>query len=78
MRNNWARLRAGTRAVAKTPTTRAPSHTVIGAIHFSAVLHVVLKKPPSNSRKETAGKKRKVNSGKKVEASSLNERKLFQ
>ncbi|KAG1049775.1 hypothetical protein G6F41_014359 [Rhizopus arrhizus] len=49
MRNNWARSPAGARSVVKTAKTRATSHSVIGAIHSSAVLHVVLKKPPSQT-----------------------------
>ncbi|KAG0777346.1 hypothetical protein G6F22_011935 [Rhizopus arrhizus] len=66
MRNNWARSPAGTRAVVKTAKIRVTSHLVIGAIHSSAVLHVVLKKPPPKPELDTvAKKKRKGNSGKK-------------
>lgn len=66
MRNNWARSPAGTRAVVKTAKTRVTSHSVIGAIYSSAVLHVVLKKSPPKPELDTvAKKKRKGNSGKK-------------
>jgi hypothetical protein len=47
MRNNWARSASGTPAVVTTPKTRAISHTIIGVIHSSSVLHVVLKKDNS-------------------------------
>ncbi|EIE78679.1 hypothetical protein RO3G_03383 [Rhizopus delemar RA 99-880] len=66
MRNNWARSPAGTRAVVKTAKTRATSHSVIEAIHSSAMLHAVLKNPPPKPELDTvAKKKRKGNSGKK-------------
>ncbi|GAA5812768.1 hypothetical protein MFLAVUS_006226 [Mucor flavus] len=66
MRNSWARSPAGTRAVAKTAKTRVTSHSVIGAIHSSTVLHVVLKKSPPKPELDTiVKKKRKCNSGKK-------------
>ncbi|KAG1448508.1 hypothetical protein G6F56_008922 [Rhizopus delemar] len=74
MRNNWARSPAGTRAVVKTAKTRVTSHSVIGAIHSSAVLHVVLKKPPPKPEKNTAAKKkRKGNSGKKRGVAETND-----
>jgi hypothetical protein len=74
MRNNWARSPAGTRAVVKTAKTRATSHSVIGAIHSSAVLHVVLKKPPPKPELDTvAKKKRKGNSGKKRGVAQTND-----
>ena len=61
MRNNWARSPAGTRAVVKIVKTRVTSHTVIGAIHSSAVLHVVLKKkkPSLPNLKQTLLPKRR-------------------
>jgi hypothetical protein len=66
MKNNKAKSPAGTRAVVKTAKTRVTSHSVIGAIHSSAVLHVVLKKPPPKPELDTvAEKKRKGNRGKK-------------
>ncbi|ORE17610.1 hypothetical protein BCV71DRAFT_286904, partial [Rhizopus microsporus] len=43
----WARSPVGTHTVVKTAKTSVISHSVIGAIHSSAVLHVVLKKPPN-------------------------------
>ena len=44
--------------VVKTAKTRATSHSVIGAIHSSAVLHVVLKKPPPKPELDTVAKKK--------------------
>jgi hypothetical protein len=74
MRNNWARSPAGTRAVVKTAKTRVTSHSVIEAIHSSAVLHVVLKKPPPKPELDTvAKKKRKGNSGKKRGVAQTND-----
>ncbi|CEI98953.1 hypothetical protein RMCBS344292_13048 [Rhizopus microsporus] len=74
MRNNWVRSPAGTRAVAKTAKTRVAFHSAIGAIHSSAVLHVVLKKPPSKPEAGTvAKKKRKGNSGKKRGVAETND-----
>ncbi|KAI9268496.1 hypothetical protein EDC94DRAFT_600383, partial [Helicostylum pulchrum] len=50
----------------KTAKTRVTSHSVIGAIRSSAVLHVVFKKPPPKPELDTvAKKKRKGNGGKK-------------
>lgn len=61
LRNNWTRSPTGTRAIIKTAKTRVTFHSVIGAIHSSAVLHVVLKKPPPKPELNTvANKKRKV------------------
>jgi hypothetical protein len=71
MRNNWARSDLGTPAKVTIPKTRSPSHTIIGAIHSSSIMHVTLKKPPPKKKKpqkKSAGgsqKKRKVNQGKK-------------
>lgn len=71
MRNNWARSTVGTPAIVKTPRTRSPSHTIIGAIHCSSVIHVSLKKPPPKKDRvkkddsTVAQKKRIVNKGKK-------------
>ncbi|KAG1046643.1 hypothetical protein G6F43_010879 [Rhizopus delemar] len=74
MRNNWTRSPAGTRAVVKTAKTRVISHSVIGAIHSSAVLHVVLKKPPPKPELETVvKKKRNGNSGKKRDVAQTND-----
>lgn len=63
MRNNWARSASETPAVVKIPKTRAISHTIIGAIHSTSVLHILLKKPPPKA--ETEAK----NSGKKTSCS---------
>lgn len=46
LRNDWARSDIGTPAIVKIPKTKAPSHTIIGAIHASSVIHVTIKKPP--------------------------------
>lgn len=51
MRNNWARSAVGTPAFVKLKKTRSPSHTIIGAIHSSSVIHVALKKPPLRKEK---------------------------
>lgn len=56
MRNNWARSAVGTRAIVTIPKTRAPSHSVIGAIHSSNVLHIVLKKTTSKKTKGNSTK----------------------
>ncbi|EIE90658.1 hypothetical protein RO3G_15369 [Rhizopus delemar RA 99-880] len=57
---NWDRSPAGTRAVVKTAKTRVTSHTVIGAIHSSAVLHVVSKPlPPPEPELDTVAKKKR-------------------
>jgi hypothetical protein len=50
MRNNWVRSDTETHATVKTTKTKAPSHTIIGAIHASSVIHVVIKKPPPKKR----------------------------
>lgn len=42
MRFNWARSEIGTQAMVKTPKTRAITHSVLGAIHNSAIKHVSL------------------------------------
>lgn len=71
LRNNWARSAVGTPAKVIIPKTKSPSHTIIGAIHSSSVIHVVLKKPPPKKekplkKKETVveKKKRKLSKGK--------------
>ncbi|KAG1376531.1 hypothetical protein G6F61_007518 [Rhizopus arrhizus] len=70
LRNNWARADTGTPAIVKTTKTKTPSHTIIGAIHASGVIHVAIKKPPPKkeklqSNKASTSKKRKVAKGKK-------------
>jgi transposase len=65
MRNNWARSKKGSPAIVKRPKTRAITHTIIGAIHSSSVVHVVMKKPPPSKEKQSISKKRKANSGTK-------------
>lgn len=74
MRNIWTRSALGTPAVVKIPKTRAASHSIIGAIHLSSMLHVVLKKSPPKSAAEIAAKKkRKGNSGKKRITAEIND-----
>lgn len=73
-RNSWARSPAGTRAAVKTSKTRVTSHSVDGATHSSAVLHIVLKKPSPKPKLDTvASKKRKGNSGKKKGVAQTND-----
>ncbi|MBM6383975.1 MAG: hypothetical protein JSY10_08265 [Paenibacillus sp.] len=50
MRNNWARADTGTPAIMKTAKTKTPSHTIIGAIYASSIIHVAIKKPPPKKR----------------------------
>ncbi|KAG1396024.1 hypothetical protein G6F60_009883 [Rhizopus arrhizus] len=59
MRSNWARSTIGTPAFVELDKARAPSHTIIGAIHSSSVIHVAMKKtPPTKEGKgsKTCGK----------------------
>jgi transposase len=71
MRNNWARSAVGTPAPVEIEKTRSPSHTIIGAIHCTSVLHVVMKKPPpkkqrgpkTQTAKTVKTKKRKLTGG---------------
>lgn len=73
MRNNWAKSASGTPAVVTIPNTRAQSHTIIGAIHSSSIIHVVLKKPSPKFETEAGNKKkRKANNGKKKVAAEIN------
>lgn len=51
MRNNWARSTVGTPAIVEIEKTRSPSHTIIGAIHYSSVIHVAMKKSPTKKGK---------------------------
>lgn len=64
MRNNWARSKKGSPAIVKRPTSRAITHTIVGAIHSSSV-HVVMTKPPPRKQKQCVSKKRTANSGTK-------------
>jgi hypothetical protein len=64
MRNNWARSKKGSTAVVKQPKTRVTSHTIIGAIHSSIIIHVAVRKPPP--RKETQAAKKKKKKKKKI------------
>ncbi|KAG1473040.1 hypothetical protein G6F56_001176 [Rhizopus delemar] len=55
----------------KATKTKTPSHTIIGAIHASSVIHVAIKKPPpkkeklqNNKASTSKKKKRKVAKGK--------------
>ncbi|KAI8077094.1 hypothetical protein BDF21DRAFT_342107, partial [Thamnidium elegans] len=71
MRSSWARSAIGTPAFVELEKTRAPSHTIIGAIHSSSVIHVAMKKPPprkekapkSAANKSEKSKKRKLAKG---------------
>ncbi|KAL0080035.1 hypothetical protein F4703DRAFT_1932060 [Phycomyces blakesleeanus] len=38
-------------AIVEVEKTRSPSHTIIGAIHSSSILHVAMKKPPPIRKK---------------------------
>lgn len=71
MRLNWARSKSGKKAVVKQPQTRAPTHTIIGAIHSSSIMHVAVRKPPPRKEIEAAKKKRKANNGKKRAATEI-------
>ncbi|KAG1151944.1 hypothetical protein G6F36_014640 [Rhizopus arrhizus] len=71
MRNNWARSKSGSSAIVKQAKTRSPSHAVIGAIHSSTIMQVVMRKPPPRKETEAAKKRRKANSGKKRVASEI-------
>ncbi|CEG84944.1 hypothetical protein RMATCC62417_18685 [Rhizopus microsporus] len=57
--------------IVKQPKTRAQSHTTIGAIHSSSVVHVVIRKPPPRKETQAAKKKRKANNGKKRTANEI-------
>lgn len=57
LRNNWARSTIGTPAKVEIPKIKAPFHTIIGAIHSSSVIHVVMKKP--SPKKEKQNKKKR-------------------
>jgi hypothetical protein len=63
MKNNWAWSKKGTPAIVKIPQTRALSHTIIGTICASSVLHVVLIKPPPTIKK--SAKNKRTNKGMK-------------
>ncbi|KAG1046937.1 hypothetical protein G6F43_010595 [Rhizopus delemar] len=58
VRKNWARSPAGACAVVKTAKTRVASHSVIGAVYSSTVIHVVLKNPSHKPEADTVGKRR--------------------
>lgn len=58
VRNNWTRSPAGARAVIKTAKTRVTSHSVIGAVYSSTVIHVVLKNPSHKPETDTVEKRR--------------------
>lgn len=65
MRLNWARPKSGKKAIVKQPQTRAPTHTIIGAIHSSSIIHVAIRKPPPKKEIEAAKKKERLIMGKK-------------
>jgi hypothetical protein len=68
MRPSYGRAAPGTPAVTTTLTTRAESHSILGAISIIGVVNVNARTPQMNRRiRVTGGRKRKaVNSKKKV------------
>ncbi|ORE18602.1 hypothetical protein BCV71DRAFT_226803 [Rhizopus microsporus] len=53
MKNNWVRSKSGSSALVKQPKkTRAQAHTIIGAIHSSSVVHVVIRKTSTKKKKK--------------------------
>lgn len=75
MRNNWVRSVVGTPAQVKVEKVRSPSHTVIGAIDCTSVLHVAMKKPPPKSQKGLKSQAAKTVRPKKKKKESLQEAK---
>ncbi|CEG73043.1 hypothetical protein RMATCC62417_08501 [Rhizopus microsporus] len=79
MRNNWARSGVGTPAQVEIEKNRSPSHTIIGAIHCTSVIHVVMKKPPhkkqrcpkTQTSKTAKPKKRKMAESKEQRAGNI-------
>lgn len=75
MRNNWARSDLGTPAKVTIPKTRSPSHTIIGVIHSSCIMHITLKKRHKKKlQNKSAGgsqKKKKINQEKKRTANKF-------
>lgn len=55
----------------KQPKTRSPPHIVIGAIHSSTIMHVVMRTLLPKKETEAATKKRKTDSGKKRATSEI-------
>lgn len=68
MRNNWARSVVGAPAQVEVEKVRSPSHTIIGAIHCTSVLHVAMKKPPLKSQKGSKRQAAKTDRPKKKES----------
>jgi hypothetical protein len=58
MKRRWAWSRQGKKTIVKTPVTKAPSHTIIGAISTLGVIQVSLRKPLPPPPKKKASKKR--------------------
>lgn len=74
IRNNYARSPAGSRAVGMIRKTIATPHTIKGAIHFTSVIYVVLKKlPPKKQTPVNPKKSRKDNKGRERAAPNNNE-----
>jgi hypothetical protein len=73
MKRTRAWSRKGEKAIVKTPVTRAPSHTIIGAISTLGVVQVSLRKPLPAPPKKKAPKTRKLNKGTKRNADDLAE-----
>ncbi|RCH98005.1 hypothetical protein CU097_008881 [Rhizopus azygosporus] len=79
VRNNWARSAVGTPAQAEIEKNRSPSYTIIGAIHCTSVIHVVMKKPPpkkqrgpkTQTSKTAKPKKRKLAESKEQRAGDI-------
>ncbi|CAO3612236.1 unnamed protein product [Mucor hiemalis] len=74
MRSNWARSAIGTPAFVELEKTRAISHTTIGAIHPSGVIHVTMKESPTRkpkpfklaANKGEKSKKKELANGKQI------------
>lgn len=56
LRNNWVRADTRTPAIVKKTKKKTSSHTIIGAIHASSVIHVAIKKPPPKKEKLQSNK----------------------
>ena len=50
MRNSWTGSAVGTPAQVEIEKIRSPSHTIIGAIHCTNIIHVVMQKQPLKSK----------------------------
>ncbi|KAL7318452.1 hypothetical protein PS15m_001695 [Mucor circinelloides] len=81
MRSKWARSAIGTPTFVELEKTRAISHTIIGPIHPSSVIHVAMKKPPPRkekplkpaANKSEKSKKRKLAKGRRRKKKKIKE-----